>query len=181
MSPLLSGLASVASLVFNAASGASARAAGGRRGTEAGEPQPSTVVTLSPQAEALAGFAGKGVLVAQARATGPLTAAAGGVGPGGGASVSAPQFEDILARMGADDAQKKQITSGFDVNQDGSISRDEFLHGLASTSIQKPGSDFSQAVLQLMDRGGDGNGVVQQGEFAALTTAFANAAARRAG
>ena len=180
MSPLLSGLASVASLVFNAASGSSAKAAGGRRASssEAGEGLPSAVVTLSPQAEALAGFADKGILVAQARTGGAL---AGSGALAAGASVSVQDFSEILSRLGADDTQRQRIASGFDANQDGSISRDEFLQGVASTSIQKQGTGFSQAVLQLMDRGGDANGVVDQAEFAALTTAFANAAARRLG
>lgn len=84
-----------------------------------------------------------------------------------------------MTRFGADDAQKTQITAGFDANQDGSISHGEFLKGLASTSIQKPGTDFSQAVLQLMDRGGNTDGVVSQNEFAAFTTAFANAGQQR--
>lgn len=178
MSPLVSGLASVASLVFNAVSGSSAKAAGARRGSAgdaAGEGPPSAVVTLSPQAEALAGFAGKGILVAQTRAGGAL----GGVAPGG--SVPVPQFQDILARLGADSAEQQQITAGFDTNRDGSISREEFLSGVSRASLKEQGTDTSQAVLQLMDRGGDANGVVSQAEFAALTTAFANAAHRRTG
>lgn len=186
MSPLISGLASVASMVFNAASGGSSKAAATRRSSETADAQPSAVVTLSPQAEALAGFAGKGILVSQ----GKLDGALGGVQRGGaqsggsaglagtGSSVSVQDFQEILTRFGADDAQKQQITAGFDANKDGSISHDEFLKGMASTSIQKQGTDFSQAVLQLMDKGGDANGVVNQNEFAAFTTAFAGAEKR---
>jgi hypothetical protein len=129
MSPLISGLASVASLVFNAASSGAAKPAAPRRGSEEAQAQPSAVVTLSPQAEALAGFAGKGILVSQGKVDGAL----GGV---------------------------------------------QFLQGLASTSITRPGNDFSQAVLQLMDRSGIADGVVSQSEFAALATAFANAEKR---
>lgn len=185
MSPLISGLASLASLVFNA-SGGSSKAAATRRSSEATEVQPSAVVTLSPQAEALAGFAGKGILVSSGKLEGALGAVQRGSGQSGGStglagagsSVSVQDFQEILTRFGADDAQKQQITAGFDANKDGSISHDEFLKGVASTSIKQQGTDFSQAVLQLMDKGGDTNGVVNQKEFAAFTTAFARAEKR---
>lgn len=186
MSPLISGLASLASLVFNATSGGSSKSSAARRGSDAAPAQPSTVVTLSPQAEALAGFAGKGILVSQGKLDGALGATQRGVGAGNlaanagpGGAISKQDFQELLTRFGADDAQKTQITAGFDANQDGSISHGEFLKGLASTSIQKPGTDFSQAVLQLMDRGGNTDGVVSQNEFAAFTTAFANAGQQR--
>jgi len=186
MSPLISGLASLASIVFNATSGSASKTSTSRRGGGDAPPaQPSTVVTLSPQAEALAGFAGKGILVSQGRQDGSVGAAQRGAGSGSlaanagpGGATSKQDFQELLTRFGADDAQKTQITAGFDANQDGTISHGEFLKGLASTSIQKPGSDFSQAVLQLMDRGGNADGVVSQNEFAAFTTAFANAGQR---
>jgi hypothetical protein len=65
MSPLISGLASVASLIFNATPGGSGRQAASRRSDADSQAQPSAVLSLSPQAEALAGFAGKGILVSQ--------------------------------------------------------------------------------------------------------------------
>jgi len=172
MSPLISGLASVASLLFNAASGSSAKSAASRRSQDAAEVQPSAVVMLSPQAEALAGFASKGILVSQGKLDGAL-----GAMPRGG-SVSAQDFKELLTRFGADDAQKEQITAGFDANQDGSISHEEFLQGLASTSMARQGSELSQAVLQVMDQGGNADGVVSQKEFTALATAFARAERR---
>lgn len=184
MSPLISGLASVASLIFNATSESSAKSAASRRGSsDVPDAQPSSVVMLSPQAEALAGFAGKGVLVSQDAASGALSATqrvAGGGGAGAGrmaagGSVSTQDFKELLTRFGADDVQKEQITAGFDANQDGRISHAEFLKGLSDTSIHKPGSALSQAVLQVMDQGGNADGVVSQAEFAALTTAFAKA------
>lgn len=187
MSPLLSGLASVASLVFNAASSGAAKSAAPRRGSEESQAQPSAVVTLSPQAEALAGFAGKGILVSQGKVDGALGAVQRGGGSGGGGlvglpaaggSVSTQDFQALLSQFGADDAQKEQIAAGFDTSKDGRISHQEFLQGLASTSITRPGNDFSQAVLQLMDRSGIADGVVSQSEFAALATAFANAEKR---
>lgn len=177
MSPLISGLASVASLLFNATSGT--RAAAARRGGDAAPEQPSAVVTLSPQAEALAGFAGKGILVSQGKVEG-IAGASGSAGQAAraGGSVSAQDFQKLLTRFGADDAQKAELTAGFDADKDGTISHEEFLKGLASTSGQAPATGFSQAVLRLMDRGGDGNGVVSSTEFAALTTAFAQAERR---
>lgn len=186
MSPLISGLASLASIVFNATSGGTSKSTATRRSSSDAAPaEPSTVVTLSPQAEALAGFAGKGILVSQGKLDGPLGAVQRGASgaslsanAGAGGAISKQDFQELLTRFGADDAQKTQITAGFDANQDGSISHAEFLKGLAGTSIQKPGSEFSQAVLQLMDRGGNTDGVVSQNEFAAFTTAFANAAQR---
>ena len=184
MSPLLSGLASVASLVFNAASSGAAKSAAPRRGSEEAQAQPSAVVTLSPQAEALAGFAGKGILVSQGKVDGALGGVQRGGGgglvglPAAGGSVSAQDFKALLSEFGADDAQQEQIAAGFDTSKDGRISHQEFLQGLASTSITRPGNDFSQAVLQLMDRSGIADGVVSQSEFAALATAFANAEKR---
>lgn len=185
MSPLISGLASVASLIFNATSGSSAPSAASRRGSgsDASEAQPSSVLMLSPQAEALAGFAGKGVLVSQDAASGALSATQRVAGSGGGGSgrraaggsVSTQDFKELLTQFGADDVQKDQITAGFDANQDGRISHAEFLKGLSDTSIHKPGSALSQAVMQVMDQGGNADGVVSQAEFAALTTAFAKA------
>ena len=185
MTHLISGLASLASLIFNASSGGAAKTAASRRSPDAQAPEASAVVTLSPQAEALAGFAGKGILVSQGQLDAPIGAVSrgGGSGSGGrtggaallsGQSVSAQDFKDLLTRFGASDAEKAELTAGFDTNQDGAISHDEFLKGLANTSASKTGTDFSHAVLQLMDRGGNGDGVVAAKEFAAFTTAFAN-------
>lgn len=180
MTPLISGLASVASLLFNATSG---RANAPRRNSGDTAPeQASAVVTLSPQAEALAGFASKGILVSQGRVDGASSSTGLGGAPSRDAravgSVSARDFQELLARFGADDAQKAELTAGFDTDKDGRISHDEFLKGLAGTAAPAGGTDFSQAVRRLMDRGGDGNGVVSSTEFAALATAFAQAEKR---
>lgn len=187
MTPLISGLASLASLIFNASSGGAAKAAAARRSKEAEAPEASAVVTLSPQAEAMAGFANKGILMTQGQFDAALTPVSRGVSssgaggkPGGvaalsGQSVSAQDFKDLLTRFGATDAEKAELSAGFDVNKDGAISHDEFLKGLASASANKTGTDFSQAVRRLMDRGGNADGVVAAKEFTAFTTAFANA------
>ncbi|MFN3438494.1 MAG: hypothetical protein ACK41V_12415 [Acidovorax sp.] len=196
MSALVSVLASAASLIFNTASSGPAKSVASRRGGADVEPEPSAVVTLSPQAEAMAGFAGKGIMVSQGKvenALGALTTVARSTTGGAanavsaalsGRPVSTQDFQELLTRFGADDAQKAQLTAGFDANKDGAISQDEFLKGLAKTKGTQgtpADADFSQAVMQLMDRGGSGNadGTVAAKEFAAFSTAFAATAAKR--
>ena len=196
MSALVSFLASAASMIFNAASSGPAKSAASRRGGVDAEPEPSAVVTLSPQAEAMAGFAGKGIMVSQGKVDNNTLGAVARSAGGGAANavsaalsgrpVSTQDFQELLTRFGADDAQKAQLTAGFDANKDGAISQDEFLKGLAKTkgTIGTHGTpadaDFSQAVMQLMDRGGSGNadGTVAAKEFAAFATAFATAGKR---
>lgn len=195
MSALVSVLASAASMIFNAASSGPAKSAASRRGGADVEPEPSAVVTLSPQAEAMAGFAGKGIMVSQGKvenALGALTEVSRSSGGGAanavsaalsGRPVSTQDFQELLTRFGADDAQKAQLTAGFDANKDGAISQDEFLKGLAKTKGTQgtpADANFSQAVMQLMDRGGSGNadGTVAAKEFAAFATAFATAGKR---
>ena len=184
MSPLISGLASVASFLYNAASGS--KSAASSRASQPAAAEPSAVVTLSKEAEALTGFAGKGILMASGKLDGPLgTRAAADAGTALTASqadrsVSKKDFQELLASFGATDAQKEQLAAGFDANQDGAISRDEFLKGVAATSGTKGGSELSQSLLQLVDRHGNANGVVNQTELAQLTTAFANAQLRKA-
>ncbi len=192
MSALISVLASAASLIFNTASSGSAKSAASRRSGADVEPEPSAVVTLSPQAEAMAGFAGKGIMVSQGKLENALGAVARSSGGGAanavsaalsGRPVSTQDFQELLTRFGADDAQKAQLTAGFDANKDGAISQDEFLKGLAKTKGTQgtpADADFSQAVMQLMDRGGRGNadGTVAAKEFADFATAFATAGKR---
>lgn len=189
MSPLVSGIASIASLIFNATSSGSGKPAAARRGTVDAQPEPSLVLSLSPQAEAMAGLAGKGILVSQGELDPSLSATARGnrsslaqaAGALQGAAVSTEDFQVLLARFGADDAQKAQLTAGFDANRDGTITQSEFLDGLAKTRGDQAGSGFSQAVMALMDRNGVADGRVADKEFAALTTAFALAGAKHAG
>ena len=184
MSPLISGLATVASLIFNASSGGSAKAATARRSDAESPPQPSAVLSLSPQAEALAGFAGKGILVSQGQFDSAVGAAAQSarisVAQPASRVVSTEEFKELLTRFGADDAQKARLTAGFDANQDGAITQQEFLAGLAKTRGEQAGSGFSQTVMGLMDRSGVADGKVADQEFAALSTAFALAGERGA-
>lgn len=183
MSPLISGLASVASMIFNASSSNAGKAPAARRPADTAEAGPASVVHLSPQAQALAGAAGKALtLSAQAVAT-AATGAGGAQGSGQGGSVSKQDFQSLLTQFGATEAQKEQLATGLDANKDGSISRDEFLQGLANTQGSKAGSELSQALMQVMDGAGNGgvaspsngkgDGAVSAKEFAALTTAFA--------
>jgi len=186
MSPLISGLASVASLIFNATSGGSAKQAASRRSDADSQAQPSAVLSLSPQAEALAGFASKGILVSQGQfdktvGAAAQTARASVAQPAVQRVVTTEEFKELLTRFGADDAQKAQLTAGFDTNQDGAITQQEFLQGLAKTRGTEAGSDFSQTVMELMDRSGVADGKVADQEFAAFSTAFALAGARRSG
>ena len=180
MSPLISGLASVASLLFNAASGGSERSANHanapRRSAEAPVPS-SAVVHLSPRAEALAGLADKGVLISQGTFESPIgattQAARNGVAqPAGPTAMATDDFKELLTRLGADDGQKAQLAAGFDANQDGTITTQEFAQGLAKTRGDQAGSGFSQAVMALMDRNGVADGQITEQEFAAFSTAF---------
>lgn len=185
MSPLLSGLASVASLIFNATSGGPGRPAVSRRADAEAPPQPSALISLSPQAEALVGVAGKSLTAPQGQPHHALSIRSVAVpsahGAPAGRAVSTEDFQSMLERFGADDAQKAQLTAGFDTNQDGAITHAEFLQGLAKTRGEQAGSGFSQSVMALMDQSGVADGKVADKEFAAFTTAFTAAAKQRAG
>lgn len=168
MTPLISGLASVASLLFNASSsGAAKPSASGRGSGSSALPEPSALITLSKEAETLSGVANQSVSASSARAMGGRSALAGS-----GGSVSAQNFGELLTQFGATEAQKEQLTAGFDANHDGKISQDEFMKGLGDTSGAKGSSELSQAILQLMDQGGNANGVVDGKEFAKFSMAF---------
>lgn len=165
MTPLISGLASVASLLFNASSGRSGAAA--KPAADTASAGPASVLTLSAEAQSLAGVAGQAASGAAALAT-----SAGGSAVSG-KSVSTEDFQTMLTRFGATDAQKEQLTAGLDANKDGSISQDEFLKGLANTQGTQAGSATSQTLMQVMDQAGNRDGTVGRKEFLTLTTAFA--------
>lgn len=172
MSPLISGLvSSVASMIFNAATAGPGKAQAARRNGEE-TPGPSSFLHLSPEAASLAGMAGKGVAVGTGNSALPSGM---GVGNMHGRSVSREDFQTLLERFGATQAQKDQLVAGFDTNNDGRIGQDEFLQGLSKTRGAQAGSDFAQTVLQLMDNAGNADGTVARQEFAALTTAFGSA------
>ncbi|MFN4118102.1 EF-hand domain-containing protein [Acidovorax sp.] len=193
MSPLISGLTTVASLVFNAVSSGSGKSSSSASSRHAGEGDaggPAALLSLSPEAATLAGFADKGVLMTQGRLDQPLGVGAGTTGrtgqgaaralAAGGGSVSKKDFQELLAQFGATDGQKEALAARFDVNNDGRISDAEFAKGLAQTRGAQSTTDFSQALMQLMDKGGNADGTVGQQEFATFSTAFANAEKRGA-
>lgn len=184
MTPLISGLASLASLLFNASQSGSGKAAAPRRNGESADAGPSAKVSLSQEAQALAGLAGLGATFAPAVVPAGLESvrvSADGVPGRVGAdlAVSSEDFQALLERFGASSEQKKLLTEGFDTDKNGTISRAEFLQGLGRTARKGGGGGdgdrFSQALLTLMDKGGDANASVSKQEFAAFTTAFAAA------
>lgn len=180
MSLLITGLTSLASLLMNAASSRADKRGSPRQQGESPDAGPAAKVQLSQEAQALAGLAGQGAMFAQAIAPGALTAVHGGAGAAPARAkpamaVSSQDFQGLLERFGADAGQSKLLTAGFDTDQNGSISRAEFLQGLGRTAHKGGADGFSQALLQLMDRGGDANASVSKQEFAAFTTAFAEA------
>lgn len=190
MTPLVSGLLTLASTVFNNVSSGNAKSQSARaRGAgEAAEAGPSAVLTLSKDAATIAGFADRGIAVASRPLQGSLTKTpfVGAARTEGGtawdanaAAVSKEDFQKLLAGFGASEEEKATLTAGFDANQDGTITQAEFLKGLAQTRGSQGQTDFSQALMRLMDRPGDANGEVSAQEFAQFTTAFADAHTRR--
>ena len=170
MTPLVSGLASVASFLFNAASSRRPAASASASSSTSTDTGPSTVLKLSAEAQPLAGAAGKAVHKAAAIQT-PVSAATGGSGK----VVPKEDFQALLTQFGATEAQKEQITAGLDANKDGSISQDEFLKELDKTRGTESGSALSQSLMQVMDQAGNRDGTVGSKEFLTLTAAFATA------
>lgn len=175
MTPLISGIASVASMLFNA-SNASARAASSAEPAPA-QPVPSARVTLSAQAQAALRAAGQSVR-ADALPAGITAADAQ-------RSVSTQDFRKLLSEFGATEEEQAALTASFDADSNGSVSANEFLQGLARATGPAgaqggpQGEAFTQSLLKLVDRKGEANGVVSQSELAGLTTAFAGAQAMR--
>lgn len=180
MTPLISGIASVASMLFNA-SNASARAAGAAEPTAtSARPTPSARVTLSAEAQMSLRGTGQGVRAA-ALPTGATAADAQ-------RAVSRDDFRQLLSEFGATEEEQATLAAGFDADGNGSVSADEFMQGLARASARgaagaaqggPQGEAFTQSLLQLLDRRGQPNGVVSQAEVSGLTTAFAGAQAMR--
>lgn len=93
-------------------------------------------------------------------------------GPTAQGSVSQSDFEKFASKLGATKDEADQMFEAFDTNQDGSISNEEFLVGLAST-LKDGSSAFAQSILQLMDT--DHNGSVDASEFGAVESSFVQA------
>ena len=179
MSLLISGLTSLASLLLNATSGSANKERPARRNGESPDAGPAAKVSLSQEAKALAGLASQGAVFAQS-VSGSQAVRQGTDGSPVAAmsrrSVSNEDFEALLGRFGADAKDQKTLMAGFDANQDGAISQDEFLKGLAQTAGGNTSGEFSQALLRLMDGAGDANANVSQQEFAEFSKAYGTAA-----
>ncbi|MCB1977855.1 MAG: hypothetical protein M9919_04210 [Burkholderiaceae bacterium] len=180
MTPLISGLASLASLLFNASKSGGGPAAAPRRNGESADAGPAARVRWSPQARA---WASDGAL--QAQTPSALTRRVGRPAESAGEmdaqpAVSRQDFQQLLAGFGATELQTQQLAirlaSRFDADQNGAISQHEFQQGLARAAAQRPGDVFSQQLLDLIDAKGNADGQVDARELAALARAFARAA-----
>lgn len=139
---------------------------------------PPAPVVLSEDAEAFADFAGKGIAVAVRRLGDAVEHAdASRVVD---SSVPKDDVDRLLAQLGSTQEESRQIEAGLDTDKDGAISRKELLQGLSGTRGATQGSEISQALLRLMDRGGNSDGLVEQGEFGRFTAAFLDAEKARA-
>lgn len=142
--------------------------------------EPSSLVSLSDDAKAFADFSADGITVAMRRLNEPANPAQGAAGAAPSASVSKADFDRLLDKLGATQKEKDQLAAGLDTDKNGEISRDEFLKGLAATQGTTQGSETSQALMHLMDRNGNGNGVVESAEFGRFSASFLDAAQHRA-
>jgi Ca2+-binding EF-hand superfamily protein len=110
----------------------------------------------------------------------PANPAQGAAGAAPSASVSKADFDRLLDKLSATQKEKDQLVAGLDTDKNGEISRDEFLKGLAATQGTTQGSETSQALMHLMDRNRNGNGVVESAEFGRFSASFLDAAQHRA-
>jgi hypothetical protein len=162
--------------------------------SSAASSSPSSIVTLSPQAQAFSELASKGVTVtevslsslgitpdqiAQARTPDQVVALMAGVAkklqsagdtPKQGGAVSQKDFDNVVEQQfGGTKAQADQLFAAFDGNQDGSISNSELLNELGSLSSDST-NPAAQTLLGLMDSNHDGS--VDQSEFLKFETSF---------
>ena len=176
MTPLISGLASLASLLFNASqSGTGKAAAPPQRNGEAADAGPAALVRWSPEARGLAGQGALGAESASALTRRVGRSAQSPSGVEGQGTVSRQDFQALLVGFGATEQQTQQLASRFDIDQNGSISQEEFQKGLARAASDRTGDALSQVLLGLLDARGNGDGRVDQKELSALTGAFARA------
>jgi hypothetical protein len=136
----------------------------------------SSKVTLSDDAKVFARFASKGIAVAVRELSSPLSGGISNNNPGQMAtdkSISKEDFLSLLSTLGVNENGRDKLMSGFDNDNDGTISHDEILKVFAGTSSED--SSLSQTVLSLMDLKGNGDGRVDGKEFVKLSTAFYDA------
>jgi hypothetical protein len=150
-------------------------------------PTPSAMVTLSQQAQGFADLASRGITSftitdgkrVQQELLNRTSGSASGLPQGLGGSISAADFDRIMGQYGATQAQTDQLRQGFDSNGDGAISNDEMLSRLAATSGARGDSPDAQLLMGLMDRSGNADGIVQQGEFTDVETSLVYAEKRK--
>lgn len=139
-------------------------------GTSNSEPSGSRV-TLSADAQAIAGLNAAGVTVTQVPITYELSSGKPvPITPTGG-TVSESAFEAIAEKFGATQAQADQDFEDIDTNNSGSISNSEFLTAMGDTRDSSSAS--SQALLSLMDTNHDDT--VSGTEFVSFETAVVGA------
>ncbi|GAB7526834.1 EF-hand domain-containing protein [Paraburkholderia sp. 2C] len=178
----------------NAAGSQGAGSADSASASSAAASSPSSVVTLSPQAQAFSELASKGVTVTEvslsslgitpdqiAQAKTPDQVAAlmadvakkmqnAGDTPKQGGAVSQGDFDNLVEQQfGGTKAQADQLFAAFDGDQSGSITNSELLNALGGLSSDSA-SPAAQTLLGLMDSNHDGS--VDQSEFLKFETSF---------
>lgn len=175
MTPLISGLASLASLLFNASQSGAGKPPVPQRNGESADGGPAALVRWSPEAR---GLAGQGALGAESASVLTRRVGLSAQSPSGRdapGTVSRQDFQDLLVGFGATEQQTQQLASRFDTDQNGQISEEEFHKGLARAAEDVAGDALSQVLLGLIDAKGNADGRVDSKELAALTGAFARA------
>jgi hypothetical protein len=174
-------------------SGAAATSGSAAAAPSADAPTSSTIVTLSPGAQALAALptptvSSSGVISEQ------ISLASLGISPSdvanstpkqlfelfrqqtqainSGAALSQTDFEKLVTQFGGTKAQADQLFQAFDTNSNGSVSNEEFLTGLANAS-KDGGSAVAQSLFGLMDTNGSRS--VSASEFSTFETTFIKA------
>ncbi|WP_144161332.1 hypothetical protein [Paraburkholderia sp. BCC1885] len=157
-------------------------------------PQPSTQVTLSPEAKSLAALSSDDVTMTQGSIAGlglpsfssvrdnpadlasyfrtlnsetvaPPTNAEGKQD----GQISEAAFEQVVEQFGGSKTQADQLFGALGVDDSNPLTNTELLQGLAATATDSS-SASSQSLLTLMDQNGDGS--VSQTEFLTLETAL---------
>lgn len=133
-------------------------------------------VTLSPDAQAVAGLNAAGVTVecvplsdVPNLASGQSSATTTSTGDG---DLSESEFEKALAGYGATGSQADQYFSDIDTNDNGSLSNSELITALGDTGSDTD-SSLSQGLLSLMNT--SHSGVVSGSEFTAFETSLVTA------
>ncbi|WP_250475350.1 EF-hand domain-containing protein [Caballeronia sp. GAFFF1] len=147
----------------------------------------SSVVTLSPDAQALMAAAAAGISIGQTnlsdlalsdsepmaqqipelqRATKTLPTEAL---QNSDAGLSQSAFNKLVARLAGAAVDVAKVFQAFDTDRDGAISNDEFEKGLAN-ALDDPTSPFAQQLFRLINS--DGNSSISSTEFTSIEAAF---------